>query len=165
MLLIYEPLGALIVIATLGVASIIFQMLTRNRILKWGKARQYHDGLRIQYLQEGLGGVKDVKLLGREETFYSLFSLHNLGSSNVGKRQYTIKQFPRLWLEVLAMIGLAILILFQISQGKQVAEILPIMGLFAAAAFRLMPSFTRVITAVQSFRFGLPVNAANKLFV
>jgi ABC-type multidrug transport system fused ATPase/permease subunit len=34
---------------------------------------------------------------------------------------------------------------------------LPILGLFAAAAFRLMPSVNRVLTAVQSLRFGTPV--------
>lgn len=157
LLFMYEPLGALVVVITLAIASIVFQVLTRNKILRWGKARQHHDGLRIQYLQEGLGGVKDVKLLGREESFISLFELHNLGSAHVGKRQHTIQQLPRLWLELLAMIGIASLVFVLVFQEKQMSDMLPTMGLFAAAAFRLMPSFNRVLLSVQSLRFGLPV--------
>jgi hypothetical protein len=58
-LLVVEPLGALIVVSVLGTAAWGFHRLTRGRIARWGKARQRHDGLRLQHLQQGLGGASD----------------------------------------------------------------------------------------------------------
>jgi ABC-type multidrug transport system fused ATPase/permease subunit len=157
LLIFIEPLGALLVVSALCLAALTFQRITRDRILRWGKARQYHDGLRIQHLQQGLGGAKDVKLLGREDDFFAQYSTHNLGSARASSRQNTMKQLPRLWLELLAVTGLAGLVLVMIAQGKPLVALLPILGVFAAAAFRLMPSANRLLGAVQSVRYSLPV--------
>jgi len=157
LLLVVEPLGALAVVSTLGLAAWGFQRMTRGHILHWGRARQYHEGLRIQHLQQGLGGAKEVKLLGRENDFVAQYSMHNLGSARMARRQNTMKQLPRLWLELLAVTGLAGLVLVMIAQGKPLGALLPTLGVFAAAAFRLMPSANRLLGAIQSLRYGLPV--------
>lgn len=157
LLLAIEPLGAILVVSTLGLAGAGINRLTRARILRWGEARQHHDGFRIQHLQQGLGGAKDVKLLGREADFLHQYWQHNYGSARVGQRQAAISSLPRLALELLAICGLAGLVVIMIEQGKPVGTLLPTLGLFAAAAFRLMPSVTRVLTALQSVRYSLPV--------
>lgn len=157
LLLVVEPVGALIVALVLGVASWGFHRITKNRITRWGEARQYHEGLRIQHLQQGLGGVRDVKLHGRESDFLEQYKIHNIQSANVGERQITLQQLPRLWLELLAVVGMALLVLGMLAQGRDMAHIVPTLGLFAIAAFRLMPSVSRILGAVQALRFGLPV--------
>ena len=65
-------------------------------------------------------------------------------------------QLPRLWLELLAVIGFAVLVVSMVGQGRTLETVLPTLGLFAAAAFRLIPSVNRVISAMQSLRYGLP---------
>lgn len=157
LLLVIEPLGALIVAGVLGTSAWGFHRLTRRRIAQWGEARLHHEGLRIQRLQEGLGGAKDVKLLGRETDFLDQYSVHNVESARVGQLQLTMSQLPRLWLELLAVSGIAILVISMLTQGRSLGTVLPALGLFAAAAFRLMPSVNRVLSAVQSLRFGMPV--------
>ena len=157
MLLAVEPLGALIVVTTLGLAGWGFNRFTHSRILRWGEALQLHEGLRIQHLQEGLGGAKDVKLLGRESDFIAQYRRHNTGTARILQRQSTMLTLPRLWLELLAIIGLAGLVLSMIGQGKPLEALLPTLGLFAAAAFRLMPSVNRVLTSLHSMRFSMPM--------
>jgi ATP-binding cassette, subfamily B, bacterial PglK len=157
LLLLVEPLGALVSVMVLGGAAWIFQRSTRARITRWGKARQYHDGLRIQHLQQGLGGAKDVKLLGRESEFLAQYRIHNIQSGRVGQFQITLQQFPRLWLELLAVSGLALLVLSMLGHVRDTAGIIPTLALFAAAAFRLIPSVNRVLNSMQSLRFTLPV--------
>jgi ABC-type multidrug transport system fused ATPase/permease subunit len=165
MLLVVEPLGVLLVMSTLVLAGWGFNRLTRNHLLRWGVALQFHEGLRIQRLQEGLGGAKDVKLLGRESDFLAQYRLHNAGSAQLIQRQATLQALPRLWLELLAVSGLAALVLVMIGQGKPLEALLPTLGLFTAAAFRLMPSVNRVIATVQNVRFSLPViNAMHSEF-
>ena len=157
MLLLVEPIGALLVVSTLGLAGWGFNRFTRSHVLRWGKALQLHEGLRIQHLQEGLGGAKDVKLLGRESDFLAQYQRHNTGSARVSQRQAALQALPRLWLELLAVTGLAILVLVMIGQGKPLEALLPTLGLFTAAAFRLMPSVNRILTALHSVRFTIPV--------
>lgn len=157
LLLIVEPLGALITMSVLSITAWIFHRLTRRRILRWGEARQHHEGLRIQHLQQGLGGAKDVKLLGREKDFLEQYLVHNDQSARVGQLHTVLLQLPRLWLELFAVGGLAILVISMLTQDRALDTILPTLGLFAAAAFRLMPSVNRMLSAVQSLRYSLPV--------
>ena len=70
-----EPRGALAVIGTLGFFSWAFYYFSRRRLLRWGEAHQHHEGLRIQHLQQGLGGIKEVKLYGREDLFLSQYQV------------------------------------------------------------------------------------------
>jgi hypothetical protein len=52
--------------------------------------------LRLQHLQRGLGGAKDVKLLGRETDVLDQYRMHNAQSARVSQLQTTLQQFPRL---------------------------------------------------------------------
>ncbi len=157
MLLVVEPVGALVVMSVLGGAGWAFYRVTRSHLVRWGADFQRHEGRRIQHLQQGLGGVKDVKLLGREGEFLVQYGLHNTASARIGQRQSALQALPRLWLELLAVSGLGALVLVMIRQGRPVDSLLPVLGLFAAAAFRLMPSANRVLLALQSVRFSVPV--------
>ena len=157
MLLVVEPLGAALVLILMGLSGWVFNNFSRKHMLKWGEELQLHEGLRIQHLQQGLGGAKDVKLLGRESDFIDQYDFHNLGSARVSKRQSILLALPRLMLELFAVTGLASLIIVMINQGKPIESLLPITGLFAVAAFRLLPSVNRVISVVQYLRFYLPI--------
>ena len=66
-----EADGTLTVLLVFGVSTFSFQSLTRRRIDRWGHQVDYHERKIIQHLQEGFGGAKDVKLLGREGEFLS----------------------------------------------------------------------------------------------
>jgi ABC-type multidrug transport system fused ATPase/permease subunit len=111
----------------------------------------------MQHLRQGLGGAKDVKLLGRERNFLDVYRLHNAQSAQVSQYQAMSQMLPRLWLELLAVAGLATLVIAMLAQGRNMATLMPTLGLFAAAAFRLMPSVNRVLNAAQVLRFCGPV--------
>ena len=157
LLMAVEPLGAILVIGTLGIAGWGVNRVVRKRILVWGQKRQFHENLRIQHLQQGFNGVKDVKLSGRESHFLAQYQRHSLGSAIVTQRRVAFKAIPRLWLELLTVAGLVLLVVVMLWRGKPVDLLLPTLGLFAAAAFRLMPSVNRIIDGLQAVRFTLPV--------
>jgi ATP-binding cassette, subfamily B, bacterial PglK len=157
LLLVIEPIGAMVVLIIVGSAGYAFYKMTRMRVLRWGEARQHHEGMRTQHLQQGLGGVKEVKLLGREEQFLEQYATHDACVARVLERQLVMQALPRLWLELLAVIGLAGLVLVMLWLGRAEDTFIPTLGLFAAAAFRLMPSVSKVLASTQSLRFALPV--------
>ena len=155
LLVVIEPIGAFAVAITLGGATAVFYAATRRKVTSLGVARQFHDRLRLQHLQQGLGGAKDVKLLGREEDFLAQHQTHSEQSALAGQQMQTLTQLPRLWIELLAIIGLAVIVLVMVAQGKAFDAIAQTIGLFAAAVFRMMPSMNRVIAYSQSLRYGL----------
>ena len=157
LLLYIEPVGAAVSIAVLAVFGGGLYLVTRKPMLRWGEQRQHHERMRLQHLQEGLGGVKDVRLLGREDLFIERYGEHADGFARVGRKQNTLQELPRLMLEVLAVSALAALVIVMIGRGKPLDALLPTIGLFAAAAFRVMPSMNRIMQAVQVMRHAMPV--------
>ena len=154
LLLSMEPYGTLGIVLVIGTACFAFQKVTKSRVVRWGQQRQFHDGLRIQQVQQGLGGAKDVKLLGREQDFLDQYAVHNFATARATVNLSILQAMPRLWLELMTVIGLATIVLIMSLQGKGAAEVLPTLGLFAVAAFRLMPSITKILVAAQAIRFG-----------
>jgi len=82
------------------------------------------------------------------------YHLHNTQGARVAQFQATLQQLPRLWLELLAVTGLALLVLSMLAQGRDMISIVPTLGLFAVAAFRLMPSVNRILGALQLLRYA-----------
>ena len=118
MLFIVEPLSALAVVLILGTAVGGFHRYTRNQIARWGIDRQYHEGFRLLHVNQGLGGVKDSILLGREKDFINEFSIHNTKSYAIGQMINTLKAMPRLLLEFLAVAAIVIVFLVMLAQGS-----------------------------------------------
>lgn len=155
-LVVIEPLGALLGIPVFVCAGLLYERLARKNVDALGNERQFHDGQRTQHLLEGLGGVKDIKLLGRESEFLSRYQIHSTGSARVSQHLATLQMLPRLWLEFLAVLGLAVLVVVMVFQGQALDTVVPSLAVFAAAAFRMMPSVGRALSAGQGFRYATP---------
>ena len=153
LLITVEPLGTFIILSIFGLIALLMHYATANRNTKWGKNYQYHEGMRIQHIQQALGGVKDILLLGRAENFILQFSKHNDQSARMATYQNTLQNLPRLALETLSIGALAGLVFVLLWQGKPTVAILPTIGLFATAAFRLMPSVNRILLSLQSLKY------------
>jgi len=69
----------------------------------------------------------------------------------------TVQQLPRLLMEVLTIAAFALLVITTLAQGGAIGDIIPKMGLFAVAAFRLIPSINRILAASQALKYCSPV--------
>jgi ABC-type multidrug transport system fused ATPase/permease subunit len=154
MLFFLEPLGALLVMIFLIFSAFVFYRLTKNKLQSWGKNRQIYDGKTNQHIIQGLNGIKDVIVLGRQKNFLENFNKYNLAKADISTKQYTLQMIPRFYLELLAVIGLSFLILIMTIQGKSNDIIIPIIGVFVAAAFRIIPSFNRIMTSFQIIKYN-----------
>jgi ATP-binding cassette, subfamily B, bacterial PglK len=154
LMLAVEGVSALLVASALGLASWGFYRFTKVRTKRWGEELQGHEKLRFQYLREGLGAAKDVKLLGREKNFIDQYQVSNLGSAEMSRYNTTLTALPRLWLELLGVTGIVAIVLLMVAQSRPVESLVPTLGLFAVAAFRLMPSANRLLNAIQGIRFS-----------
>lgn len=156
LLFITEPLGALIVSIFLCGTILIFRRFTRAYTIRSGEERQLHEGMRIQSLQQGFGAAKVIKLTGSEEFFEKKYELHNVASARASCNHSSLQQMPAFGLELIAVLGLVSLVVVLVLRGQEFESIVPTMGVFAAVAFRLMPSANRILLAAQNIRHGMP---------
>jgi ABC-type bacteriocin/lantibiotic exporter with double-glycine peptidase domain len=153
-LIVIEPLGTVVVVAALGVTAMFFHFVTRAKVQDWGNRRVAHEARKLQYLQEGFGAIKEIKVLGREAQFLDRFENEVRQTTKIGRGYGTLTALPRIWLEFLTLLGLAVLVTVLVAQGRSLNDTLPILGVFAAGSFKVMPSMNRIIFAVQNLRYS-----------
>jgi ABC-type multidrug transport system fused ATPase/permease subunit len=149
--------AALSVLFILGIASFLFYIATKNYIKKLGAIRQKDSEYMNRHLMQGLGGVKDIKLMGLENYFSNEFNKYNLSLAKTVSKITTLNMFPRLYLELLAVVALAIILITKAKNDSSISQIIPTIGIFVAAAFRLIPSAFRILSSIQNIKYTEPV--------
>ena len=155
-IILYEPVGSIVVISFLSIFGYVFYKKVQIRAKEWGKGRQFHSGLRIKHLREGFTSIKYIKILNRISEVLKVFTENNTKLNSFEVKQNFTDSLPRLWLEWLVILGFILLIIIMLFLNKEFAYIVSILGLFAAAAFRLMPSLTRIMNSIQKIIYNRP---------
>ena len=157
LLLFLEPFATTMMLFILVFFSSVFYISIRARTKRWGAQRWMAEGMRVQCLQQGFGGVKEIILLGREKEFIDKYSIHNTKVSEVIRLQWFFSSLPRLFIEFLIILIFCLMIALLLFQERSNLEILTVLGLFGAASFRLLPSITRLVASIQAIRYSAAV--------
>ena len=155
-LIVYEPTGSMIVIFFLGFFGFIFFRNVQLNIKELGKIRQIHRASYLKFLREGLRSIRDIKILQRSNEMVRLFTSNNIILNLTELKRKFISALPRLWLEWLVVMSFIILITAMIFLNRDLQSIVALLALFAAAAFRILPSLTRIMTSIQNIIFFKP---------
>jgi ABC-type multidrug transport system fused ATPase/permease subunit len=156
-LVLVDPFGSSIIIMFLIVFGTLFHFLTKKKVLDLGRIRQHYASFVNQHLLQGLGAVKEIKFAGKEEYFLKQYSKPIEEITKAQVKMSTLIALPRMYMEFLAVAGLAILVILTIMQNKPIGLLLPTLAIFIAGAFRLLPSVNRIMLTVQNMRFAKPV--------
>lgn len=152
LLVIVNPLAAIGSILLFGGLGYIFYAFVHKKISRWGQEHQFHEGKRLQNLQEGFGSVKEILIASLQGKFTTAYASHMRAGINAGVNQQSVQAIPRLFIETFTVIMLTGSVWF-FGQLDPI-NLLPIIGLYAAAAFRLLPGVNRIINALQSLRYS-----------
>lgn len=156
-LIYFQPVITLISILFLASTILIFMRFVKHKTTYWGNDRKQYDKERVKILSDGLGNIKDIKLYGRGIDFYNEYKAKNQFSAHASMKHATFLKLPSVWLEFLAVFALLFLIGIMAFRGNQLLYMLPLLSLFTAATFRILPSLNRLSSAYQIVRFNLPV--------
>ena len=148
-----EPMGALTIGIFFGVLSVVFLQFTKERLKRWGVVRQDVDSKSSKIILETFGGIKDIFVLGRKQFFLNNFFKQNHLKASVSLRQLTISQFPRLYLELVAVFGLIGFILLMTYRNEDPKVLISTIGVFVAATFKIIPSINRLIASIQLLKY------------
>lgn len=153
-LVMQSPLMAFTMGGLLVAFGMVFSYLISNRMNFLGQQLNENLAKMYKWVNQSVYGIKEVKVMGRENEFLWHFT-YNASKAAVCWRKYNLNsQLPRLGIEIVAVLAISIIIVVQFIIIKDIASIVPIMAVFAMAAFRLMPSINRIITYYNSIQFG-----------
>lgn len=149
-----EPWITIIAGSTIGFVGGAILAIMRLKVTNWGARMSVLRSSIVQSIQQGIGSIKEIKVLGREELFLSRFAEANMARAQLTRLYTTISNAPRLAMETLLVAGLVLVIAVIVAQEGQTGAAIPVIGLFAYAGFRIVPSVNRVILHLNNIRFG-----------
>ncbi|TDL32082.1 ABC transporter ATP-binding protein [Jeotgalibacillus sp. S-D1] len=156
LLFVTAPLATLTASVLLGGSVFIFFSVFKQKISSLGKEQQIVSGNMIKWVNQGLGGSKEVKVTGKEIFFINAYSRQSQIKADNGRYMKMLEQVPRLFIETLLVSTVLLTMLIIVFQGKNTTELISTMALFAMAAFRLMPSITKVVALTTTIRYSQP---------
>ncbi len=159
--LFYVPLQALaVLLGCLGVAAwVVWRQ--QHKVRTAGKAAQERRGRLVQHVNEGLGCVKEIKLLGREGYFLRRF--HNDFAALMERQRYSqvlAAKFIPGWVElatIFALVGMVLLLFHQGNGAEQVLQIVTVCAVGLARLKGSLSGFMAKYSMLQHYRVALDV--------
>lgn len=157
LLLVRDPIVALSVGAVFLVAyAVIFRVVhLANKRIGVTFNRATEEATRLS--QEGLGGIKELMVLGREATVVDLYSRRVRSVSYARAMNAVVGQLPKYLIEPLAFGGILLTTLVLVTRSDAGTQtVVPVLALYAFAGYRLLPAFQQIFASVVLLRFYEP---------
>ncbi len=156
LLLLVDPKLTIIVGLTLGTAYGLIYKFSRSYITQIGKESLKVNEWRFAALSEAFNATKEIKLGGLEEIYIKRFSEPSKILANYKTSVSIVGQIPRFALEAVTFGGMILVALYLMSQSGTFTKAVPILGLFAFAGYRLLPSLQHIYNDIILIRFTIP---------
>lgn len=157
----FDPVVALMVALVLGTAYGGIYFFVREQLDARGEARVEANTKRYQFVGEAFGGIKEVKIQGKEEAFLDLYDDPSKRYARNQALYRVIKKTPRYVIEAVAFGGIILIAIYLIAIQDSIQQVVPVLGLYAFAGYRLLPALQEAFHGLASARFN--VAALNKL--
>ena len=144
-----------ILVIFLSFSSLYFFLL-KERLNIWGKQRQTNMKKLIQFMREGFDGIKIIKLLGRENFFFSKFKKHNENLSSIAAKTIFFQGMPKLLFELIGIFLITLSLLIFNYYEKTTIEIAQMLSVYIAASFRILPSINKIVQSLQMMKLNYP---------
>jgi len=156
LLVVVNPVVAIVIVVAIGGGYAIVYIFARKTLSRLGEDTTKYSKSIYKNINEAFGGIKDIKLLGKENVFLENFSDPVKKMGDCFCSQYIIFQFPRYVLEVLVFGGVLFAAIYIAVVQQNYHQVIPVVGLYAFAAYRLMPALQQIYQDVSSIRSALP---------
>ena len=144
-LLIKDKTITISVVCLLAIMLWLSVKVYKKNLVRMGARNRFYQMSLNEWVQQSFGGIKEVKILNKEKFFYDKYDEAYRGHAKSEYTYHTLLMVPKPIIETMCICGLlgAIAIKFW-WRGADITYFVPILSVFAIAAFRLLPSFNRI---------------------
>ena len=133
----------------------LFNYFNKKKIGLMGISRLTHENGRLRSLIEGLSGVREIKLSSKDGNIMKNFIYHNNSIAKINISMTLRNALSKPAFEIFMLILLSIALFYFILQNLLSATLIPILGIYLAAAYRLVPSVAIIVQSIQEIQFSL----------
>lgn len=156
LLIFADPVMAIVVAGLMGLVVYGIYRTFRRKISRQGSIQNEMSVLATKWQNQGLQSIKDTKIL-RKEVFFCKAYVDAMRKAGEASCAYSfINQLPRPYIETIVVTGLLLLIIGKLWTGSTPEMIVPMLGMLAMAAFRLMPGANRIISYLNAIKYQMP---------
>jgi ATP-binding cassette subfamily C protein len=154
MMIYLSPWATLIALAIFGLIGCGYVVLAEKHFRGWGQVQRDTAQQLFATVSEALTGIKQIKTLGAEPFFVALYRKRMDRAQWAGVRNTFYGQLLRPVLEVLVVGALLGAVGYMLVSEQSPAQIVPVLALLGATAYRVMPSAARIVTSIQGLQFA-----------
>lgn len=146
-----------IVVGLLILCLAVFSVISKKFSSAWGRQGQQYKSKIYQWMNQSLGGIKEIKVLNRETSFIEQYDFYFAKYVRVLRLNRLIGVIPKYIIEMVCMTGLLLAVIFKIFFGqKDLVDFVPQLAVFAVAAFRLLPSVGKINEHLSAVLYAMP---------
>jgi len=94
----------------------------------------------VKGVHEGIEGLKEIRILGKENHFYQMVHTGAKESARYSIRSQIISVAPRYLIEFIMVFFVVTIVFFSLLMGNDLNSLAVTIGMFGFGALRLMPS-------------------------
>ncbi|OGS92177.1 MAG: hypothetical protein A2Z95_00755 [Gallionellales bacterium GWA2_60_18] len=147
-----HPVAALMMGGGIGGIYALVYLSAHTLLGNVGRERQKANQGRFKTLTELVGGIKEIKLRGLEDSYLDRFISASRTYSNRQAVADSISNLPRILLELLAMAALFGVAIYLVMEDDDFTKTIPLLGLYAVAGYRLIPALHQVYRAATTLQ-------------
>lgn len=152
-----NPLIAIVVAVAISTLYGLVFALVRGRLATLGRKRLQANRGRYQAATEAFTGIKDVKLLGKERALVKEFEKPARDFARFNAARNVISTLPKFALEAITLGTVMTIVIYVIAMRASFQSVIPLVGMYAFAAFRLMPALQTAFQQLAKMRSNEPV--------
>lgn len=142
--------------AALLLCSAVYFLVVRKKIRATGTEARKLNAKKYKAIHQAMGGIKEVKVMGREEFFADVYQDAGAKAVVLNKRYKIIASLPGILIESLCICSVLGVVALRIASHQALADIVPSLSAFAVAAMRLMPRANSINGDINTITYNLP---------
>ncbi len=151
-----DPMLTLSIVAGLLLYSVVYALLVRRPLKRLGEESRGLWKTMLKTVQESIGGIKEVKLMGRERFFVEEYRADADQFVRIYRRHAILFGIPKRLVEFLVVGGVLAMVAWKIAAHDDLSTIVGSLSAFAVASFRLLPGTNTVNASVNNVSYYMP---------
>lgn len=151
-----QPVLAAFAFLVVAVVGTLMQTIFQRKLDRYKESRVTSLSGMIRWVTEGLGALKEIKVLGRENYVVSEFHRSSQLYAHGTFLFTTLGLMPRLVFETAAISAFMLSVIVIVLAGNPLSAVVPALTVFAVATIRLLPSASRIVASLAAIRFYAP---------
>lgn len=137
-----------------GLVILVFYKHYKSKVLLLGDEKRYYYTKSTQTIQQAFGGVKELKVFGRENYFAEHYYSEYGKYTNSRRKVSAYTMMPKPVMETVCVAALLLVISLKVASGVAVEYFVPTLSVFALAVIRILPSGSRISSSISNISYG-----------